>query len=112
MRIRTGKTTPAECAELVESYLKALLEWNRETGWEKMMNIGIWRAPLFSADRRLTEMLSILKRILGEGSNLTPYRVVARFFDEITDKLVPKYGEEAVMVGCIEPFKLAVIQAA
>ncbi len=112
LRIRTGMTSSAECAELVANYLKALLEWNRETGWEKMMNIGIWRAPLFASDRRLTEMLSVLKRILGEGSSLTPYRVVAAFFDGIAQKLIAEYCEEAVMVGCVEPLRLAVLQAA
>lgn len=111
LRIRTGKTTPAECAELVANYLEALLEWNRETGWEKMMNIGIWRAPLYAVDRRFTEALSILKRILGEGSNVTRYIVVAAFFDGIGKMLIAKYGEEAVMAGCVEPLKLAVIQA-
>jgi hypothetical protein len=112
LHIRTGKTSSAECAELVVNYLEALLEWNRETGWEKMMNIGIWRAPLYATDRRFTEMISILKRVLGEGSSLTSYRVVAAFFDEIAKKLIAQYGEEAVMVGCIEPLKLAVVQAA
>jgi hypothetical protein len=112
LRIRTGKTTPAECEELVANYFQALLEWNRETGWEKMMNIGIWRSPLFATDRRFTEALSILKRILGEGSNVTHYSIVAGFFDAIARKLIAAYGEEAVMVGCVEPLKLAVIQAA
>lgn len=112
LRIRTGKTSAAECRELVTNHLKALLEWNRETGWEKMMNIGIWRAPLYVMDRRLTETLSVLKRILGEGSSLTPYGVVAAFFDTIAKPLVARFGEEAVMVGCIEPLKLAVVQAA
>ncbi len=112
LRIRTGKDSPADCAQLVSNYLETLLEWNRETGWEKMMKIGIWRAPLFATDRRFTETLSILKRILGEGSNVTPYRVVAAFFDGIARKLIAEYGEETVMVGCVEPLKLAVVQAA
>ncbi len=112
LRIRTGKNDRADCARLVTEHLEALLEWNRETGWEKMMNIGIWRSPLFSTDRRFTETLSILKRILGEGSNVTPYRTVVSFFDNIAKPLVAKYGEEPVMVGCIEPLKLAVVQAA
>ena len=112
LHIRTGKTSAAECAQFVTAYLEAMLEWNRETGWEKMMNIGIWRAPLYATDRRFTEMISILKRVLGEGSSLTPHRVVAAFFDEIAKKLIAQYGEEAVMVGCIEPLKLAVVQAA
>jgi hypothetical protein len=112
LRIRTGKNDRADCARLVTDYLEALLEWNRETGWEKMMNIGIWRSPLFATDRRFTETLSILKRILGEGSNVTPYRTVAAFFDDLAKPLVAKYGEEPVMVGCIEPLQLAVVQAA
>jgi hypothetical protein len=112
LQIHTGKTTSAECAKLVVNYLEALLDWNRETGWEKMMNIGIWRSPLFATDRRFTETLSILKRILGEGSNMTPYRTVSEFFDAVAKPLVAKFGEEPVMVGCIEPLKLAVVQAA
>jgi hypothetical protein len=112
LRTRTGTNDRADCVRLVTDYLEALLKWNRETGWEKMMNIGIWRSPLFAADRRFTETLSILKRILGEGANVTPYRTVTEFFDSIARPLVAKFGEEPVMVGCIEPLKLAVVQAA
>ena len=111
LRIRVGKDTPAECAALVENYFAALLAWSRETGWEKMIRIGIWRSPLYATDRRLTETLSVLKRILGEGARVTPYATVAAFFDGVARRLREKFDEDAVMVGCVEPLRLAVIQA-
>jgi hypothetical protein len=36
---------------------------------------------------------------------------VSSFFDPMARRLVQKYGEDAAMIGCIEPLKLAVVQA-
>jgi hypothetical protein len=42
---------------------------------------------------------------------VTSYADVSNFFDPMARRLVQKYGEDAAMIGCIEPLKLAVIQA-
>jgi hypothetical protein len=106
-----SKTDKEECEKLVEDYLDALLSWDRQTGWEKMINIGIWRSPIYTADKRFEEAMSILKRVLGGGSRVTSYAAISSFFDPIREKLLQKYDEDAVMIGCIEPLKLAVLQA-
>jgi hypothetical protein len=106
-----SKTDRKECEKLLENYLDALLSWDKQTGWERLINIGIWRSPIYSSDKRFEEALSILKRVLGGGASVTSYAAVTSFFDPISKRLLQNYGEDAVMVGCIEPLKLAVIQA-
>ena len=99
-----------ECARLVENYFDKLLAWNRETGWDKMIDITIWRTPIYEEGEDLTEALSRLKQLLGQGAPYISYAQVDAFFADISSKLLQKYGKSSVMVGCIEPFKLAVIQ--
>jgi hypothetical protein len=106
-----SKTDRSECEKLVEAYLDALLAWDKQTGWERLINIGIWRFPIYASDKRFEEALSILKRVLGGGSPVTNYAAVSSFFEPISKRLLQKYGEDAVMIGCIEPLKLAVVQA-
>jgi hypothetical protein len=105
-----GKPDINECARLVEDYFDKLLAWNKETGWEKTINIGIWTLPIYQGGKDLTEAMSRLKQILGAGMPYTRYSQVNSFFDPIAKHLLKKYGEESVMIGCIEPFKLAVAQ--
>jgi hypothetical protein len=106
-----SKTNREECEQLLEGYLDALLAWNQETGWGKMISIGIWRSPIYEADKRFSECVSILKRVLGGNSSFTSYAAIASFLEPIRKRLLQKYGEDAVMVGCIEPIKTALIQA-
>ena len=87
-----------------------LLAWNKETGWDKTINIAVWPLPIYERDKDLTEATSRLKQILGEGAPYTRYAQVDAFFDRISKNLLQKYGQDSVMIGCIEPFKLAVIQ--
>jgi len=105
-----GKPDINECARLVEDYFDKLLTWNKETGWEKTIDIAIWTSPIYQGGKDLTEAMSRLKEILGAGAPYTSYSQVNSFFEPITRDLLKKYGEESVMIGCIEPFKLAVAQ--
>jgi len=107
----TGEPTRSMCEVLIVDYLGALLSWSQETGWEGIVIIGTWRGTMYQSDKRFTEALSILKRILGEGSSTTHYAAIASFFDSISRRLREKYGEDEVMMSCVEPLKLAVIQA-
>jgi hypothetical protein len=107
----SSKTDRGECERLVENYLDALLAWDKQTGWDRLIKIGIWRSPICSSDKQLAEALSILKRVLGGGASVTNYAPISSFFGPMSRRLVQKYGDDAVMVGCIEPLKLAVIQA-
>ena len=106
-----SRTDKDECEKLIEDYFDLLLAWDHQTGWEKMINIGIWRSPIYTADKRFEEAMSILKRVLGGGSRVTSYAAISSFFEPISKRLLQKYGEDAVMIGCIEPLKLAVLQA-
>jgi hypothetical protein len=106
-----SRTTKAQFAKLVEEYLDVLLAWDKQTGWNRLIKIGIWRAPIYSADKRFNEGLSNLKKVIGNGAAVTSYANVSAFFDPMSRRLIQKYGEDAVMIGCIEPLKLAVIQA-
>jgi hypothetical protein len=106
-----GKPDVEECARLIEEYFDKLLAWNQQTGWEKIIDTGIWTQPIYERDKYLTEAISHLKEILGKGAPYTSYAQVNGFFDGIAKDLLQKYGQNSVMIGCIEPFKSAVVQA-
>jgi hypothetical protein len=110
LRALRGKPDLEECSRLIEDYFDKLLAWNQETGWEKVIDTGIWTQPIYEQDKDLTEVLSRLKEILGHGSPYTSYAQVNSFFDGIEKHLLKKYGQNSVTLGCIEPFKLAVAQ--
>jgi hypothetical protein len=106
-----GKPSVEECASLLEAYLDKLLAWNRETGWDKMIDITVWTDPIYEQGKDLTEAQFRLKQILAQGAPYTSYAKTNAFFDGIEKHLRQKYAEDSVMVGCIEPFKLAVVQS-
>ena len=105
-----GKPSVDESAKLVENYFDKLLSWNQETGWDKMIDITIWRTPIYEEGKDLRQAMNQLKEILAQGKPYTSYAQLDSFFDAITKNLLPKYGRDSVMIGCIEPFKLAMIQ--
>ena len=105
-----GSPSVQECATLVENYFDKLLAWNQETGWDEMINITIWRTPIYEEGKDLREGVTQLKKVLAQGKPYTSYVQTNDFFEEISKKLFKKYGRDSVMIGCIEPFKLAVIQ--
>jgi hypothetical protein len=106
-----GKPDVAESSKLIETYFDKLLAWNKETGWDKMIDITVWPRPIYEDGKDITEATYRLKQLLSQGSPYTSYAKVNVFFDKIAKDLLQKYGEDSVMVGCIEPFKLAVIQS-
>jgi hypothetical protein len=110
LKVLHGRPDVDECAKLVEDYFDKLLAWNRETGWYKTIDIAIWTTPIYQDGKDLTEAFSRLKQILGNGAPYTGYAQIDLFFDRIGKDLLKKYGQDSVMIGCIEPFKLAVIQ--
>jgi hypothetical protein len=105
-----GKPDVSECSKLLENYFDKLLAWNKETGWDKMIDITVWTSPIYEEGKDLTEANYHLKQILAQGAPYTSYARIDAFFDPIAKDLVKKYGQDSVMVGCIEPFKLAVMQ--
>ena len=107
----SGKLEVTESAKLVEKYLDKLLAWNHETGWDKMIDITIWPQPIYEDGQDLTEAMYRLKQLLAQGAPYTSYKKVDDFFDGIAKHLLQKYGEDSVMVGCIEPLKLKVVQS-
>jgi hypothetical protein len=106
-----GRPSVPECRRLVENYFDKLLVWNKQTGWEKTIDIVIWTTPIYEDGKDLRAAMARLKEILGEGAPYTTYGQVDAFFNGIKKSLLRKYGEDSVMVGCVEPFKLAVAQS-
>lgn len=106
-----GKPDVSECATLVEDYFDKLLTWNKQTGWERMIDVGIWTAPIYEQGKDFKEAMVHLKQVLGQGAPYTSYAQIEAFFDGIRKDLLQKYGQNSVMVGCVEPLKLAVLQA-
>jgi hypothetical protein len=106
-----GKPDIQECSRLVENYFDRLLAWNHETGWDRMIDITVWPRPIYESGKDLTQAIYRLKQILAQGAAYTSYGKITKFFDPISDHLRDKYDEDSVMVGCVEPFKLAVIES-
>ena len=105
-----GTPSLTESAALLERYFDALLAWNRETGWDEMIDITIWRTPIYEEGKDLTEAMTRLRKVIAQGKPYAGYESIDEFFAPITSRLRQKYGADSVMVGCIEPFKLALIQ--
>lgn len=105
-----GHPTQAECAALLKDYFDKLLSWNHETGWDRMIQIGIWRTPIYDEGHDLTDAIAQLRKVLANDHPYTSYSQVADFLQPIADELSRKYDRDSVMIGCIEPFKLALIQ--
>ncbi len=105
-----GKPSVEESARLLENYFDKLLAWNQETGWDKMIDITIWRTPIYEEGKDLREAMNQLKEVLAQGKPYTSYGQIDDFFAAIGKRLLQKYGRDSVMIGCIEPFKLAMIQ--
>jgi len=99
-----------ESAKLVEAYFDKLLAWNQETGWDKMIDINIWRTAIYEDGKDLTDAVVRLKKILARGKPYTSYTQTDDFLAGISENLLHKYGRDSVMIGCIEPFKIALIK--
>ena len=106
-----AKPTVPESARLVQRYFDRLLAWNKETGWDKMIDITVWPRPIYETGKDLTEAVYRLKQLLADGAPYTSFGQVDAFFGPIAKALRDTYGEDSVMVGCVEPFKLAVVQS-
>jgi hypothetical protein len=105
-----GTPSVAESATLLERYFDALLAWNRETGWDEMIDITIWRTPIYEEGKDLTEAMTRLRKVIAQTRPYASYDSIDEFLAPIASRLRQKYGSDSVMVGCIEPFKLALIQ--
>jgi hypothetical protein len=105
-----GKPNIDESAQLVENYFDKLLAWNEETGWSKMIDITIWRTPIYENGKDLSKAMTELKKVIAHGNSYTSYTQTQEFFDGISKRLLQKHGRDSVMIGCIDPFELALIQ--
>ncbi len=105
-----SKPAIEESARLLENYFDKLLAWNKETGWDKMIDITIWRTPIYESGKDLEQSITKLKQVLAQGKPYASYQQTDAFFDGISQRLLQKYGRDSVMIGCIDPFKLSLIQ--
>jgi hypothetical protein len=99
-----------ESGRLLENYFDKLLAWNKETGWDKMIDITIWRTPIYEEGKDLTQAMTNLKKTLAQGKPYTTYTQIDDFFSGMAQRLSSKYGRDSAMIGCIEPFKVSMIQ--
>jgi hypothetical protein len=111
LKALAGKPDIRECSRLLQNYLDTLLAWNKETGWNKMIEITVWPRPIYEGGKDFTEGMYRLKQLLAQDAPYTSYAKVDAFFDGISKELLEKYDQDSVMVGCVDPLKLAVIQS-
>jgi hypothetical protein len=105
-----GNPSVDESAKLVENYFDRLLAWNQKTGWDKMIDITIWRTAIYEDGKDFTGAVVQLKKVLAQGKPYTSYTQTDDFLAGISKHLLQNYGRDSVMIGCIEPFKMALIQ--
>jgi hypothetical protein len=105
-----SKPTEEEAKRLLETYFDRLLAWNHDTGWDKMIDITIWRTPIYEEGKDLTQAMTQLKKVLSQGKSYTTYTQFDDFLSSIAADLTKKYGRDSVMIGCVEPFKVSMIQ--
>ena len=88
----------SECARLVENYFDKLLAWNQETGWDKMIDITIWRTPIYEEGKDLREAMNQLKEILAQGKPYTSYAQIGRLLrrnqQETAAKIWTRFGDD------------------
>ena len=80
-----------ETAHLLEKYFDTLLAWNNETGWNKMISLNVWQAPIYEDGVDLQGCLyptcqtyggdifgakGMLKLVLAQGNAYTSYAQV------------------------------------
>ena len=82
----------------MENYFDKLLAWNQETGWDKMIDITIWRTPIYEEGKDLREAMNQLKEILAQGRPYTSYAPVGRFLQrnqqETAAKIWTRFGND------------------
>ena len=74
-----------------------------------MIDITVWPKPIYEEGGDLSQGMSRLKTILGQGAPYTSYAQIDAFLSRIDKNLLQKYGEDSVMIGCSEPLKMAII---
>jgi hypothetical protein len=108
-----GRPDLNESSQLVQKFFDELLAWGEETGWE-VGGTPIYDSALLREcgcqDKELMKAMSRLKHIVLQGNGRSSYAQISAFFDPISKALLKKYSEDSVMIGCVEPFKLALIQ--
>jgi hypothetical protein len=108
-----GRPDVNESSQLVQDFFDELLAWGEETGWTSG-GTPIYDSALLREcgcqDKELMKALSRLKNIVLQGNESSSYARISAFFDPISKALLKKYSEDSVMIGCVEPFKLSLIQ--
>jgi hypothetical protein len=115
--MQDGKPDVNESSRLVQVFFDALLSWAKETGWtsggQPFYDAALLR-ECGCQDKELMKAMSRLRHIVLEGkvgeTEGSSYARISAFFDPISKALLEKYNEDSVMIGCVEPFKLALIQ--
>lgn len=115
--MQDGRADVNESSQLVLHFFDELLSWAKETGWtsggQPFYDAALLR-ECGCQDREFMKAMSRLKHIVFEKNTArkeeSSYQRISAFFDPISKTLLEKYNEDSVMIGCVEPFKLALIQ--
>jgi hypothetical protein len=115
--MQDGRPDVNESSKLVQHFFDELLSWAKETGWtsggQPFYDAALLR-ECGCQDKELMKAMSRLKHIVLEGNigetKESSYAQISAFFDPISKALLERYNEDSVMMGCVEPFKLALIQ--
>ncbi len=115
--MQDGRADVNESSQLVLHFFDELLSWAKETGWtsggQPFYDAALLR-ECGCQDKEFMKAMSRLKHIMseenGRGTEGGSYARISAFFDPISKALLEKYDEDSVMIGCVEPFKLALIQ--
>ncbi len=105
------KATLAKSEELLGNYLVDLLAWNEDTGWDKMLQLGIWTDPICRSDASLSRALAALRNAKDPNGSRMSEDDVNALFNRVATKLLTKYDKNSVMIGCITPMKKAVLES-
>ncbi len=115
--MQDGKADASESSQLVHEFFNELLSWAKETGWtsggQPFYDAALLR-ECGCQNPEFMKAMSRLKHIVLEkntsGTEESSYARISAFFGPISKALLEKYDEDSVMMGCVEPFKLGLIQ--
>jgi hypothetical protein len=101
----TPTTDRGLCEALVKEYLDAFLAWELANGWQTLWG---WGPPWgligeLGSDPRFPGLQVKLRTAMGDDA------AIVSSFDRIGGALAARHGKRAVLEGCIEPLKNAVL---
>ena len=76
-----------------------------------MIDITVWPRPIYEEGKDLTEARVPVEADARRRRSVHELPAASMRSSRRSEKPLTSTGEDSVMVGCIEPFKLAVVQS-